>query len=203
VCLNQLDSERVIRCLNDVDTLLGSCDLHHRNLLCVTEECGEQRISEMDRANLIGIIGFTGLAKREAQAGSQGRGDKSGGRGHGGQVRGGGRGAADPSMKADQSLIRTLLSNRGQIRRQIKLLPNGIETLTATDSPQLRTILVQHVQSMKKRVEQAGDSPIILNDGRERSMTARSCRFSLRSRPAWYAFSITTTNSSILAGLVR
>ena len=33
------------------------------------------------------------------------------------------------------------------------MLPNGVETLTETDNPQLRSVLVQHVQSMKRRVE--------------------------------------------------
>jgi len=99
------------------------------------------------------VIGIMGLTERRTQAGSRGRG--RGGHGKG-------RGASDPSMKADQSLIRTLLTNRDQIKRQIKLLPNGIETLTETDNPRLRAILVKHVQSMKKRVEQV--RPIHLRD---------------------------------------
>jgi len=123
---------------------------------------------------MIGIMGVMGLAEREAQANPRVRGGKSRGRGPGaqrgrggqhggsGQHGGGGRGASDPSMKVDRTLIHTLLNNRSQIRRKIKLLPNGIETLTETDNPQLRLILVQHVQAMKKRVEQV--RPIHLRD---------------------------------------
>ena len=126
----------------------------------------EEQVMDSNRRSflaslMIGIVGFAGLTGQEAQAGprggrrsrrgSRGRGGNSGERGRGGQ---GGRGASGPSQKADQNLIHTLLSSRHQIRRQIKLLPNGIETLTETDNPQLRTILVQHVQSMKKRVEE-------------------------------------------------
>lgn len=126
----------------------------------------EQAVNSKRRSFLaslmIGIMGFAGLTEREAQARPQGKGGSSGGRGRGGYGRGGGRGASDPGMKADQSLIHTLLSSRSQIRRQIKLLPNGIETLTETDNPRLRTVLVQHVQSMKQRVEQV--RPIHLRD---------------------------------------
>lgn len=108
---------------------------------------------------IIGVVGFSSLMKREALAGPPGR----GGKGRGGSYRGQrGMGASDPSMKADQSLIRALLNGRSQIRRQIKMLPNGVETLTETDNPQLRTVLVQHVQSMKQRVEQV--RPIHLRD---------------------------------------
>lgn len=127
-----------------------------------TTDYKEQAVNSNRRSFLaslmFGIMGFIGLTERKSQARPQGQ----GGRGRGGQGRGGRRGVSDPSMKADQSLFHTLLSNRDQIQRQIKLLPNGIETLTETDNPQLRTILVQHVQSMKKRVEQV--RPIHLRD---------------------------------------
>ncbi len=108
---------------------------------------------------IVGIMGLSGLIKGEVQAGPTGRGRKGGGGGYRGQ---GGMGASDPGVKADQMLIRTLLNSRSQIRRQIKMLPNGVETLTETDNPQLRGVLVHHVQSMKERVEQV--RPIHLRD---------------------------------------
>lgn len=104
---------------------------------------------------MIGIAGFFRLPEPEAQAGPRGRRGRSGGWSRGGQGGRAARGGSDPSFKADQLLFRTLLANRHEIRREIKLLPNGIETLTETDNPQLRTILVQHVQSMKQRVEES------------------------------------------------
>lgn len=107
---------------------------------------------------ILGAMAFVGLPKRATQAGPQGR----GGKGFGGPGWGGGRGRSDPSFKADQALFRTLLTNRHQIRREVKQLPNGIETRTETDNPELRSILVKHVQSMKKRVEE--DRPIHLRD---------------------------------------
>lgn len=97
----------------------------------------------------LGILGFIGIehvCARQPGRGRQGR----------------GRGRFDPNWEADHNAIRTLLSNRNQIRRQIKLLPNGVETLTEADNPQLKPILVEHVKAMKKRVEEV--RPIHLRD---------------------------------------
>lgn len=98
-----------------------------------------------------GIMGFVGLSKADAR-----------GPGARGMRRRGGRSQADPAWQVDQAAIRTLLNNRNQIRRQVKLLPNGVETITETDNPQLRVTLVQHVLAMKQRVEQV--RPIHLRD---------------------------------------
>ncbi|MCA9040122.1 MAG: hypothetical protein KDA65_07245 [Planctomycetaceae bacterium] len=114
---------------------------------------------------LLGGMALLSLPKRILQAGPRGRGGNNG-RGNrgggGGQGGWGGQGQNDPNFKADQELFRTLLSNRQLIRREVKLLPNGVETLTQTDHPELRSVLVQHVQSMKKRVEES--RPIHLRD---------------------------------------
>ena len=118
----------------------------------------------------LGVMGAFGLSYREAQAGPppgrgrMGSGNRMGGGRMGSGNRGGrrGMGTSDPGMGADQTLIQTLLNGRSHIRRQIKMLPNGVETLTETDNPQLRTVLVKHVRSMKQRVEQV--RPIHLRD---------------------------------------
>ena len=110
---------------------------------------------------ILGVLGTFGVGDQEVQAGPPpGRGRMNTGN-HGGR-KGMGMGASDPGMRADQSLIRTLLNGRSHIRRQIKMLPNGVETLTETDNPQLRAVLVQHVHSMKQRVEQV--RPIHVRD---------------------------------------
>jgi len=64
-----------------------------------------------------------------------------------------GGGSAAAAQQADRALIHTLLAQRDQIRRDIKNLPNGVETLTETDDPQLRAVLVQHVKSMYDRTK--------------------------------------------------
>lgn len=64
-----------------------------------------------------------------------------------------GRGGPDAGHAADRRLFHTLLANRGQIRRTVKKLPDGVETVTETDNPQLRAVLVRHVKSMYDRLE--------------------------------------------------
>ena len=64
-----------------------------------------------------------------------------------------GQAATDPTVAADQKLIQSLFSGNRLIRRKVFNLPNGVETLTETDNVLLRKILVMHVKSMKKRVE--------------------------------------------------
>jgi len=64
------------------------------------------------------------------------------------------RGNNDPALAADHTLIQRLFGGRNLIRRQIRKLPNGVETLTETENTLLRSILVTHVESMKKRAEQ-------------------------------------------------
>lgn len=71
--------------------------------------------------------------------------------GHQARQRGGT--SADPTIAADQKLIQGLFSGSRLIRRKVVDLPNGVETLTETDNVMLRKILMIHVKSMKKRVE--------------------------------------------------
>ena len=73
--------------------------------------------------------------------------------GGGPQNRQQGGAAGDPALAADQKLIQGLFSGNRLIRRKVADLPNGVETVTETDNALLRKILVLHVKSMKKRVE--------------------------------------------------
>ncbi len=113
------------------------------------EQAGNSQRRSFLASLVFGILGFTGTGKAYARQPGRGR-------------QGRGRGSSDPNWEADHNIIHTLLSNRNQIQRQIKLLPNGVETLTETDNPKLRPILVQHVKAMKKRVEEV--RPIHLRD---------------------------------------
>lgn len=60
---------------------------------------------------------------------------------------------ADPSATADMQVFHFLLDNRGQIRRTVTVLPNGIDTLTESDNPEIATKLKTHVSAMYGRLK--------------------------------------------------
>ena len=86
-------------------------------------------------------------------------------------------------MDADHQAIHALLDHRGEIRRQITKLPNGVETLTETDNDALRPVLVEHVEAMKLRVEQG--RPIHMRDPlfRELFRNASRVRMEVQETP--------------------
>jgi len=58
----------------------------------------------------------------------------------------------DPSFVADRDVFRDLLDQRKNIRRTVKQLTNGVETLTESDSPDVTKKIQEHVEAMHKRV---------------------------------------------------
>jgi hypothetical protein len=78
-----------------------------------------------------------------------------------GRGRGKGRGQ-DATFIADRDDFHYLLENRAKIRREIKDLDNGVETLTESDDPEVAQRIQQHVASMYSRIEEK--RPIHLRD---------------------------------------
>jgi len=73
------------------------------------------------------------------------------GRGRGpGLGRGRGQGAA---LRADQDVFHYLLERHAAIRRTVKPLNDGVETLTESDQPEIAKKIQQHVASMHKRIQ--------------------------------------------------
>lgn len=96
-----------------------------------------------------------------AQPGS-GRGQGfRGGRGPGVQARGPAE-QHDDRHDADREVFQFLLSNHDKIKRTVKELPNGVESLTESDSPEVTAKLQEHVEWMADRVKTA--SPIRMRD---------------------------------------
>lgn len=58
----------------------------------------------------------------------------------------------DPSFIADRDVFHELLDHRKSIRRTVKPLANGVETLTESDSPAVAKKIQEHVDAMHKRV---------------------------------------------------
>jgi ubiquinone/menaquinone biosynthesis C-methylase UbiE/intracellular sulfur oxidation DsrE/DsrF family protein len=70
-----------------------------------------------------------------------------------GRGRGMGRGPG-PEMRADQDVFHFLLDHHTQIRRSVKRLDNGVETLTESDNKEVATKIQEHVVSMHERVKE-------------------------------------------------
>lgn len=67
---------------------------------------------------------------------------------------GAGRGMGpDASMRADQDVFHYLLEKHGSIRRQVKNLENGVETLTESDDAEVAAKIQEHVAAMHERVK--------------------------------------------------
>lgn len=60
---------------------------------------------------------------------------------------------ADPAFAADRDLLHGLLTHRADIRREVKKTPNGVETLTESDKPEVAAAIQKHVASMEARVK--------------------------------------------------
>lgn len=106
------------------------------------------------------LIGQQGMGPRGKGKGPSGAGQGGGGRG---PMRQSGMGqSGNAAMQADRDLFHALLTNRAEIRRRVKPIDGGVETLTESDNPAVAAVIQKHVASMKNRVE--GGSPIHLRD---------------------------------------
>lgn len=70
-----------------------------------------------------------------------------------GRGRGMGRGSG-PEMRADQDVFHFLLDHHAEIRRSVKRLDNGVETLTESDNKEVATKIQEHVVSMHERIKE-------------------------------------------------
>lgn len=59
----------------------------------------------------------------------------------------------DPTMISDMQLFHYLLENRAEIRRTVMLRPDGIDTLTESDNPEIAAKLKTHVSAMYGRLK--------------------------------------------------
>ena len=75
---------------------------------------------------------------------------------------GGGGPAPDAQFAADRDVFHFLLENHVKVKRHVQRLPDGVETLTESDDPQIADTIRKHVQAMYARVEQK--RPIHLRD---------------------------------------
>jgi len=77
-----------------------------------------------------------------------------------GQMRGGMM--HDATHDADMAVFQSLIDNRQKIQRTVVRLPDGIETVTESDDPEVVTLIQTHVSAMYDRVTEA--RPIHMRD---------------------------------------
>ena len=108
------------------------------------------------------MLGMTGLA---AAQGGPGHGKGRGfGRGHGG-AGGPGHGRRhghDERHDEDREVFQFLLTNHQKIKRTVTELPNGVETLTESDDPEIAANIREHVEWMEFRIKET--NPIRMRD---------------------------------------
>ncbi|MGV3723282.1 MAG: hypothetical protein ACO1SX_20475, partial [Actinomycetota bacterium] len=80
--------------------------------------------------------------------GGMGRGMMPHGQG-GGMMGGGGMGGG----MADMHQAHSLLANHDSIRRSVRQLPNGVETITTSADPKVAALLPEHVIAMQARLK--------------------------------------------------
>lgn len=123
---------------------------------------------------LVGLASQSFLNDANAQPG-QGRGlgfrggQGTGGPGHGGPGRGPGMQGNGPGAEqhddrhdSDREVFQFLLTNHEKIRRTVKELPNGVETLTESETPDVAAKIKEHVEWMSVRIKDA--KPIRMRD---------------------------------------
>ncbi len=103
----------------------------------------------------------------------------------------------DASHLADQQLIHRLLDERAKIVRHVRNLPNGVETVTETDDAELRRVLVEHVLSMARRVEDV--RPIRMRDPLFRALFGKADQIEMRVEKTKRGVRVTETSSDPFA----
>jgi len=101
------------------------------------------------------------------QGQGQGKGFRGGqgqiqGQPQGNQMRGHGAEQHDDRHEADHEVFQFLLTNHEKIKRTVKDLPNGVETFTQSDSPEIASKIQEHVEWMTVRIKET--NPIRMRD---------------------------------------
>ena len=59
----------------------------------------------------------------------------------------------DDRHNADRDVFQFLLTNHAKIKRTVKEIPSGVETLTESDTPEIAAKIIEYVQWMEHRIE--------------------------------------------------
>jgi hypothetical protein len=110
-----------------------------------------------------GVLVLAGLLGLVVTATASAQGPGCCGRRPPGKMQGGMRGGGmDADHQKDMELFHFLLDNGDRITRTVKQIPEGVETLTESEDPEIAAKIREHVRSMYDRVEEG--RPIHLRD---------------------------------------
>ena len=73
-------------------------------------------------------------------------------------------GSGMAAMRQDAMGLHALLDKRDEIERQVRDLPNGVETVTESDDPAVAKQIREHVAAMYKRLEKNDPLPMMTHD---------------------------------------
>jgi hypothetical protein len=88
----------------------------------------------------IAVIAILALTAHDADAQPKGK-------------KGFGKGKGDPAMQADMEVFHFLLDHRKDIKRTVKEIDGGVETVTESDVPAVASKIQEHVAAMHKRIK--------------------------------------------------
>ncbi|PHQ33903.1 DsrE family protein [Rhodopirellula bahusiensis] len=133
-----------------------------------TQENSSDAQSEVQRGSGFGRGPRAGRGPESGRGFGRGRGMRNGQR-HGVEENGaGGNGPTaeqvghDDRHDADHEVFQFLLQNHDAIRRTVKELPAGVETVTESDDPKIAEAIQEHVEWMEYRIEET--NPIRMRD---------------------------------------
>lgn len=106
-----------------------------------------------------------------------------------------GRGAGaghDDQFATDHEVFFFLLDNRKEIRRKVTNLPDGIETLTESDNPEVAGKIQEHVAAMYERVE--NQQPIHMRDPLFREIFANAKKIKMEMKETEHGILVKETS---------
>lgn len=119
----------------------------------------------------------------------------------GGRGRRFGRGH-DERHDEDHQVFRFLLANHKKITREVKELPNGVETLTESDDPAVAAKLKEHVRWMEYRITEA--KPIRMRDPLFRELFRHTHKIKMeRTETEKGVRVLETSDDSHVVGLIK
>lgn len=99
-----------------------------------------RKLSFLSIALLVSLLAVTALAQGRGQQQGQGQG-RMGGMGMGG------------NQPQDMKTIHALFDDHQKITRTVKNIRNGVETVTESDDPKVKALIIEHSWAMKARLE--------------------------------------------------
>lgn len=99
----------------------------------------------------------------------------------------------DPELQADLAVFRSLLQHRARITRRVKALPNGVQTVTESNDPEVADQIKQHVVAMHRRIKDG--KPVHLRDPLFVELFANADKIDLRILETQKGVEVTETST--------